>query len=322
MMPSPLLITGAAGFVGANLTRALLARNLDVHAIVRPSTDGWRLKGLAPSPTLHAVDLRDGASVKAVVRQVKPAAIVHLAKYRGNPHTLDYGGAYATNLDATRHVLEAARDCPPVRVVHAGSSLEYDLSRSPLKEDQESTPLTVHGVTKRAATALCQHYAARHGLPVVVLRLFTVYGPWEDGARFVPRAIMSALDGSPIAVTRSGLVHDWIHVSDVVGAILTALSTDGLEGHVLNVATGRQSTNDDVVAAIARATGRQIRHTADAFPSRPWDAEAWVADVSKTQTLMGWTAAVELQAGLAQTSEWFKQHASLYQASLAGETPT
>jgi nucleoside-diphosphate-sugar epimerase len=114
------------------------------------------------------------------------------------------------------------------------------------------------------------------------------------------------------------LVHDWIHVSDVVGAILRALSTDGLEGQVLNVATGRQSTNDDVVAAIERATGRQITHCAEPFPDRPWDAEAWVADVSKTRSLMGWAAAIDLDSGVAQTCEWFKQHALLYPALFAG----
>ncbi len=303
------LVTGAAGFVGANLVRTLVERPESVHGIVRPETDGWRLEGLPTRFHLHRIDLTNAADVGHVVRSVRPDIIVHLAKHRGDPHTLDYRGAYATNVHATLNLLEAAAQLSNLRrFVHAGSSLEYDLERSPLREDDPSTPVTVHGVTKAAATALCLHFARRHRVPVVVLRLFTVYGPWEDPGRFVPRLLRSVLGGPPLRLTREGLRHDWIYVADVVDACCRAMDEDLVTGHVINVGTGRQSSNEELVRIVEDAAGRAVPRDAETFPDRPWDSATWVADVSKAREYLRWSATTSLRDGLARTFAWFHAH--------------
>jgi nucleoside-diphosphate-sugar epimerase len=122
----------------------------------------------------------------------------------------------------------------------------------------------------------------------------------------------AAYTGEPIRLTRPGLTHDWIHVDDVVDACLRAASTSGVDGEVLNVATGVTQTNEAVVRLVEEASGRAIRVDADRFPDRPWDTDAWVGDVSKTTTRLGWQARTVLGDGLARTHRWFGGHLDLY----------
>jgi nucleoside-diphosphate-sugar epimerase len=307
------LVTGAAGAVGAVLVRRLLADGAIVHAILRAETDRWRLADVVNRLVVHEADLTRRDDVGRVVGAVGPDVVFHLARHRGNPSALEYRSAYAHNVDATLNLLEAAGGRPLRRFVHVGSSLEYDLERSPLRESDAPAPRTVHGVTKAAATLLVQHFARTRGLPAVVLRLFTVYGPWEAPKRFVPRVMMAAIDGLPVRITADPeLAHDWIHVDDVVEACVRAVEADGVDGEIINVGTGRQSTNRQVVEAVERLIGRPLVREDKPFPPRPWDTGKWVADVSKANARLGFTAQADLETGLARTLEWFRAHAATY----------
>jgi nucleoside-diphosphate-sugar epimerase len=105
---------------------------------------------------------------------------------------------------------------------------------------------------------LCQQFAREHGVPAVVLRLFTVYGPWEGATRFVPAVMLAALDRRPLAVTEGGLAHDWIFVDDVVDACVRSVSVPGITGDILNIATGRQTTNEQIVRLVEELDGAAI----------------------------------------------------------------
>lgn len=306
-------MTGAGGFVGANLVRRLLAEQASVHALVRNETDLWRLGDVRERLVLHVAELTGRDDVRRVVRDVAPDLVFHLAKHRGNPAALEYLAAYAHNLHATLHLLEAVEGGSLRRFVHAGSSLEYDLERSPLVESDASPPRTVHGITKAAAAMLCQHFARVRGVPAVVLRFFTVYGPWESPDRFVPRLMLAAIDSRPVRVTGGAtLAHDWIFVDDVVDACVRAADAGGAVGEIVNVGTGRQTTNAEMVELVADVAGRPLPVAADPFPGRPWDTAQWVADVSKARRVLGWKAATDVRAGLARTFDWFRVNAAPY----------
>lgn len=306
------LVTGAAGFVGANLVRALLARGARVHAVLRSTTDVWRLEDVWPRLQVHRVDLCDRSAVAAAVTAVAPDVVFHFAKHRGDPAGADYRSAYQVNLDGTLNLLEAVKSRRLISFVHAGSSLEYDLAHSPLREEDAPAPMTTHGVTKAAATLLCQHFARVHRLPAVTLRLFTVYGPWEGPARFVPSAIVAALEGGTLRVTRPDLRHDWVFVGDVVEACLQTVSTRGIEGEVINIGTGRETTNQEIVRHVEELCAQPVRCAPEAFPDRPWDSVHWVADTTKAQRLLGWRASHGVRAGLASTVAWLRQHRDAY----------
>ena len=307
------LVTGGAGFVGSNLVRELLDHGAAVHVATRPDTDLWRLIDVLPRVQRHTLDLTDSAGVRRVVHGVDPDAVFHMAKHRGDPDALNYQAAYAANLDATLNLLEAVAGSTRLRrFVHAGSSLEYDLGPSPLREDAPPRPVTVHGVTKAAAAILCQHFNARHGVPTVVLRFFTVYGPWEGARRLVPSVVRAVLDRERVRLTRPGLRHDWIYVGDVADACVRAVSAVGVDGEILNIGTGIETTNEDVVRLVEELSGVRVDREDIEFPDRPWDTGRWAADTSKAERLLGWRASTPLREGLGRTLAWFTQHLDLY----------
>jgi nucleoside-diphosphate-sugar epimerase len=138
-----------------------------------------------------------------------------------------------------------------------------------------------------------------------VLRLFSVYGRWESPSRFIPTAIRAALGGGEMALTAPGVRHDFVYVDDVVDAMLTAATANGVDGEVINVGSGREWTNEEVVDAVQRLTGRVVRVRTGEYPAKTADTAHWVADVGKAAALLGWRPAHDLTSGLRETIEWY-----------------
>jgi nucleoside-diphosphate-sugar epimerase len=208
----------------------------------------------------------------------------------------------ADNVAATSAFVAAAGAAGCRRAVLLGSSTEYAPLAGPLPESAALNPVSLHGATKAAGTFACRAIARRVGVALTVLRPFAVYGPGDDPGHLVPTAIDAALQDRTLRVAPRGR-RDWVYVDDVAEAVLRAVDA-GLEDAVVNVGTGRQWTNGEVVAHVAAACGTQIRVVTDEAAGRPWDREDWVADVRHAQAVLGWTARWSLPDGLAATVAW------------------
>lgn len=168
-------------------------------------------------------------------------------------------------------------------------------------------PHTLHGATRAAATFLFQQSAYGLGLPVVILRIFSVYGPWEPRHRFIPTAIMAGLLGGELKLTAPGIRHDYVHVDDVVEACLrAAASADNVIGEIINIGTGVQATNEEVAGHINELTGGCIRVVPNSFPAREVDTSYWVADTRKCESLLAWKPQITLRSGLEDVIGWFR----------------
>lgn len=303
-----LLVTGGAGFIGSNLVRRLLSLDFEVHLLVRPNTDLWRLKEVEDRLNLHRADLRDEEATRRVVEAVRPWAVVHLATRFGHPRTRE------ERLDALRvavlgtvHLLEAVRDVGISRFIHFGSTLEYEQADRPLRESDPLRPNTDWGMIKMMSSVLVTSYARIHNIPAVILRPSSVYGPWENPSRFIPTLLRAALTGEPIRLTQPGVRHDWIYVDDVVQAGLRALETPVRPGEAFNLGTGIQWSNEEVVAKVEALIGRRLDKQVGAYPPSPADRPTWVVDSEKAKRELGWSPAWDLDAGLAATLEWMKR---------------
>jgi nucleoside-diphosphate-sugar epimerase len=306
-----ILVSGASGFIGANLVRALRARRASVQAVVRAGSAGWRLRGL-DDLALHDGDLTDRRSVEAIVSRVRPDAIVHLGTPSGHPRG---AGERDTLLRAsvlgTHHLLEAACEAGVKRFVHVCSSTVYGPGSAPYRESDPPAPTSFRGAAKAAAAQLCRS-AVVAGQPVVVVRPFVVYGQWQARDRFIPTAIRAALRGRPMALTVPGLRRDWIHVSDVVEGCLAALVVPDIVGEVINLGTGLDHSNEEVVELVEDVTGRRIAAAPGAYPTQPSDRPEWRADICKAGQLLGWSPRHDLRSGLEVTVEWFRAHERLF----------
>jgi len=297
------LVTGATGFLGANLVRALVAARAEVHAVVRPGADRWRLREV--DLRVHDGDLRERASVRAVVAAVAPDVVFHLAAHGAQHDQRERDAIFAGTVLATHHVLLACEARPPRRLVHTGGSSEYGPKPHALAEDDLLAPVTAYGAAKAAATTLVLQ-AARGGLPAAVLRPFSIYGPWEPATRLVPSAIRAALGGTALPLTTDAWVRDFVFVDDVVEACLVAADAPSAAGEIVNVGTGRQTSNHEVVAEVERLTGRRIAVERGAYAAHGSDTLHWVADTRKAERVLGWRARSDLTAGLTQTIAWLR----------------
>jgi nucleoside-diphosphate-sugar epimerase len=304
------LVTGAGGFIGANLCRALVSRGAWVAALLRPGSSPARLTGCEAALRICRVDLGDLASLERCVREIGPRFVFHLAAGPHRPHDrASRLAAVQSDVVGTAHLLEAIEPLAFERLVQLGSSLEYGPHTEPLVETMQLAPVTRRGATRAAATLLCQSFA-RGGRPALVLRPTSVYGPWEPVDRLVPTALRAALGDGRIDLTVPEIRRDLVYVGDVVDACLCALAAKDADGEAINVGSGREWSNEEVVAAVEVATGRTLRVRAGAFPRRAADTSHWVADCSKAQRLLGWQPRHDLTSGIAATLAWLREQPS------------
>ena len=179
-----------------------------------------------------------------------------------------------------------------------GSSTEYARSGVPLAEDAPLATRGFFGLTKAAGSLLLLATAAERGIRVAVLRAFQVYGPGDHPGRFVPTVLRAAGSGEVLPLTPPGSRRDWVWVGDVVDACVRAAADDALPaGQVLNIGTGTQTTNEDLVDVARVVTGRPIPVAVGAHPGRAWDTDNWVCDPTLARSLLGWSATVPLARG-------------------------
>ena len=212
----------------------------------------------------------------------------------------------------TSNLLEATRPLACRCFVHMGSSLEYGPRARPLTETDALQPTTFRGAAKAAAALLCRQAVGGDGAPIVALRPFSVYGYWERG-RLVPTAILSALLGRPMSLTTPGYRRDLVFVEDVVEACLRAGEADGAIGETINVGSGQQWSNEEVVEAVQALSGTRIPLSIGAHPASCSDTEHWVADIRKAKEVLGWEPEHTLTQGLEKTVAWFRLNAGLYE---------
>jgi dolichol-phosphate mannosyltransferase len=300
------LVTGAGGFVGANLVRHLLARGDEPVAILRPGPDSWRLEGIAADARVEFVDLTRPEDVVRLVARVRPDVIFNLAAHGAYSWQTDLDEMLAVNVRATETLLEAARHVD-ARFIQAGSSSEYGLSERATTELDRVKPNSHYAITKVAATHLCRLAAAQHGQHAVTLRLYSVYGPWEEPGRLMPTLVERALDGTYPPLVAPETARDFVWIEDVCDAFVRAGTTDVADpGAVLNVASGAQTTLRalvDIVRSLFQIDTDPVWGT---MPGRSWDTSIWVGDPSAARDAMEWTATTPVERGLHALASWMQ----------------
>lgn len=314
-MTGPVVVTGAAGFIGSHLVRALLDAGHEVVGIdaftpyYSLAAKRANLAGLVGRPGFRLVegDLSGFGSDRLAQLLRAAAAVVHEAGQPGVHRS--WGRSFSTylrhNVLATQRLLEACARAEVPRLVLASSSSVYgDAPTYPTSEAAAASPLSPYGVTKLAAEHLCLAYARPpvSAMTAVVLRYFTVYGPGQRPDMAFHRFIQAALDGRPITVYGDGEQRrDVTHVADAVRATLRAIDAP-VGSTVVNVGAGGPVTVNEALDLIGRVTGRRLKVVH--VPSRPGDARHTGADGTRAEALLHWRAEVDLAVGLAGQAAW------------------
>jgi nucleoside-diphosphate-sugar epimerase len=310
------LVTGAGGFIGANLVRKLLGRGGHVIATVRPEGSLTRLAEIEDRIEVVPLDLNAERELEATVARVRPDLAIGLAAPGGHPYSAEERRAHLeVSVLGTARLTEALAVAGCARFVYVGSSLEYGPKVQPMQEDDLLEPVVPRGAAKAAATITCLAWARAVGLPALVVRPFSVYGPWEAESRFVPTAVRAAMDGRELRLTEPGIVRDYVYVGDVVDGILAGLAVPSdADGRIVNLGSGTQTTTEELVALVERVVGREIETHYGSYPVRPHDATSWRANVDLAKRLLGWNASTSLEEGVRRTHAWLTTRAHALRA--------
>jgi UDP-glucose 4-epimerase len=301
------IVTGAAGFVGANLVRRLLLEDHHVYVLLRKPEEAWRLEDIRDDLCVSKIDLSDQQAVKEAVRTVKPDWIFHLAAHGAYSHQNDMGQMIGTNVTGTSNLVDVCVEQGFEAFVNAGSSSEYGYRSSPPSEDDRIDPNSPYAVTKSFGTQYCAFAARKHNMHIVTLRLYSAYGPYEDKGRFIPTLVSQAINGHLPPLVAPDTARDFVYVDDVCEAFMLAATKAVTErGLVFNVGTGIQTTIRQAVDIAIDVFGIKESPEWNTMPGRQWDTDKWVADISRIKRCLGWTPTVSLQAGLKQTAEWIR----------------
>jgi nucleoside-diphosphate-sugar epimerase len=306
------LITGATGFVGASLVRRCLDRGREVHVIVRAGANTWRIDDIRTRVRQHEGDLLDADRVRAIVAAVRPSAICHLATHGGFAAQQDTRAIFETNIFGTMNLLRACETTDFDCFVNTGSSSEYGIANRPMEESDRIEPRGDYAVSKATSTLFCTSEAVEKGLPVMTLRLFSPYGPWDDGRRMVPYVVSSLLRGEAPQLSSPRHVRDYVYIEDVLDAYERAMAAP-LSGTVFNIGSGMQYTIGDVVDRIGAAVPGSVAPIWGARGPQRNEPAVWAANIEKARAQLGWEPRTSLPEGIARTVAWFRDHGHRYQ---------
>ncbi|WP_029414752.1 NAD-dependent epimerase/dehydratase family protein [Brevundimonas bacteroides] len=320
MTGGPVLVTGAAGFVGMHVAERLLLRGEtvigvdDFNAYYDPALKDLRANRLEAHPGFRMArgDIADPDLIAGIVRSEGVRRVVHLAAQAGVRYSLENPFAYQrSNLAGHLAVLEACRHAEVEHLIYASSSSVYGdrpLTGQGFREDDPTvSPVSLYAATKRSCELLSQSYASLYGFPQSGLRFFTVYGPMgrPDMAYFgFTEAIMA---GRPIEVFGEGrMARDFTYVDDIVDGVVGVLDRPPARGghEVYNIGDSHPVGLMDMIATLERLLGREAVKVMR--PMQPGDVTATYADISRLNALTGYAPKVELAEGLERFVRWWR----------------
>jgi len=302
-----IFLTGASGFIGANLARKLLVKKHEVHVILRDPKKAWRLQEILSQLKVHQVDLLDADKLTRLVKKIKPTAVIHCATYgmfMGRQKDVEL--MLDTNIKVIKNLCFAALESGCQKIINTGTSSEYGIKTKPMSETDSLEPVNMYGSTKAAATIIASQIAREHNLQLVTMRLFAPYGPWEEPGRLIPTIITSQIKNSEIKLGSKIPVRDFIYIDDICEAYLKALNTKLIPGDIFNLGTGKQTS----LLKLAQLMKAQV--TWGEYQPVQQEPKIWRAQTAHSQKLLGWHAKTDLTMGLKKTKTWFKAHLSYY----------
>jgi nucleoside-diphosphate-sugar epimerase len=309
------LITGATGFVGSNLLRALLKTEKEIHILLRENSNVWRIKDVMNEVKVHYCNLNSKEGVKKQVSKIKPQKIFHLATYGGYPKQNNLSRITSTNFLGTANLLDACTKFDFDFFINTGTSSEYGIKKIPMHEEDILEPVTPYGITKAAATLYCQLIAKRFTSKIFTLRLFSPFGYFEDPNRLIPYVINNCLLNKELQLSDPNFVRDFVFVEDVIEAYFSLAKSANYvaTGEIFNVGSGRQRSLEEIVDKISSLTNYCKSPMWGTRKSRPFDtSEKWEANIEKIRRNIKWGPKTSLDEGLKKTIKWFMNNSNLY----------
>ncbi len=308
-LQGPVWVVGGSGFIGAKLFFALRQYRPDVYAVSRQTDRSWRLLQVPPDVARKQfinLDITRPKAVEEAVQTLRPRTVFNLSAYgayeRQNDgyriHQVNYVGTYNLMKSLCEHGCEA--------FVQAGSSSEYGINCQAPAENDELRPNSDYAVSKGATSLLLKFFGQVKSFPCAQLRLYSIYGPWEERDRLIPRVVASGLTGTYPPLADKRISRDFVYVDDCLRALVRAALTvcKNEPGLSLNIATGVKISLEDVATVAKSVFALKQDPVFGSMPNRRWDLSEWYGNPALAREKMGWDARVPFAEGLQLTAAW------------------
>ena len=321
------LVTGGAGFISSSFVRHLLTKTPHEVVSLDALTYAGNLDNLADVLAHERLsfvhgDIRDRELVAGIVRDVD--VIVNAAAESHVEKSIVEGARdfVTTNIEGTQILLDAIRRDPVERFVLISSSEVYGTAeRAPMDEEHPLNPRSPYAATKAGADRLAFAYHVTYGLPVVIVRPFNNYGPYQHPEKVVPRFVTQALSDLPLTVHGDGHAsRDWLFVEDHAEAIDAVLEADlsDVAGQVFNLATGVDVSVSRVADLVLELLGKPAT-LKQSVPERPGQVDRHIGSTERAERVLGWRARTSFENGLERTVAWYEQNRLWWEAALRAE---
>lgn len=304
-LQGPIWVLGASGFIGANLFFSLSRLRPDVFAVARQVESSWRLLH-GPYPNRIALDITQPHQVAAAIKKYRPRTVFNLSAYgayeRQNAPDRIHEVNYAGTLNLIQALLESGCDA----FVQAGTSSEYGLNCAGPVESGTLEPNSDYAVSKVASAYLLGYYGRFKGFPCTHLRLYSVYGPWEEHDRLIPTLVRLGLQGQYPPLVDPAISRDFLYVGDSTRAFVRAALTTcrSHPGQAFNIATGTKTSLGEIAQLAKQLFKINAEPVFGSMPNRKWDLSNWYGNPLLAQAQLGWNPRLSLQEGLARTIIW------------------
>jgi polyisoprenyl-phosphate glycosyltransferase len=306
-LSGPILIVGASGFIGGNLFHGINQIRNDVYACSRNPKKSWRLTDVLNAQLVNS-DIIDYELLQRTIKRIKPQTIFNLSAYGAYSRQTDLEKIHLTNYIGTLNLIRAVSEFGCTAFVQAGTSSEYGTNCSGPKELSELKPNSDYAVSKVGASYLIKYYGKNHNFPCVNVRMFSVYGPWEERDRLIPSIISHGLQGQYPPLVNKDISRDFVYIDDCTNALIkTALKAcRNNPGISINIATGIKTTIEDVANLSRKLFNIKDGPCFGNMPNRIWDLNEWYGDAESAKKILGWESVTSFEKGLKLSIEWEK----------------
>ena len=307
ILKHPILITGAAGFIGSNLARHFVSKGIKVNIIIKKTSDIWRIKKIIKYLNVFYADIGDQKKIKKIIKEIKPKTIFHLAANGAYSDQNDLKKIKRSILDSTFNLINECKKYKFRTFINTGSSSEYGFKDKAMKETDRLLPNSYYSVFKSSATLYCQYESIKSNINITTIRPFHVYGPFERETRLIPTLIRNMNNKKNIRLVSPNVTRDMIYIDDAIEFFLIIAKQKKSRGEILNLASGKKVTIKKIYNALKLITKYNIKNQWGSMKNRSWDQIIWYANTSYVRRKFNWKPKTSLKKGLEKTVNWYKE---------------
>ena len=303
------LITGADGFIGSHLTRALAQLGALVHAAVHSTERAWRLKDLVGKMEIYEANLTNIVDADRVMSTSKPDIVFNVASRVDTRRDVTLLEEIIHNTYGISHnALSAALRAGAGTFVQFGTIEEYGSNTAPFREDMREKPVSPYSLGKTMATHEALLIGTSSDMCVCVVRPAATFGPRQGPGMLTPNFLKAALAGENFGMNTGEQLRDFVFVDDLVEGVLLAGASERANGETINLGSGRGMQVREFVEMLNSAMGKPIQVNFGAHPYRANDSMEFYMDSTKAKKLLGWEATTNIKEAIKMTVAWYRSN--------------